>query len=109
MNRLPSPDELFERLRLAGVDWADKEAAASLLEETKKTLLASIMRDSLSEGVGKAETIALSSSKYQEHLVLMVEARREATKARVIYDSGRVFADQCRTWAATERAEMGIR
>ena len=105
------PTEIVERLRLRGEDWADKNAAAELLEETRKTFLAEVTAGHLrsGEGIGKAETLALTSPNYREHLEKMVEARRHANRARVAYDSGRVFAELLRTKAATERAQMDLR
>ena len=37
------PEKIFHQLAEAGEEWADKQAAAELLEETKKTLLAELM------------------------------------------------------------------
>ena len=36
------PDEMRRRLEDLGVDWADKNAAASLLEETERALMSEI-------------------------------------------------------------------
>jgi hypothetical protein len=38
-----APESIYKQLVQAGEEWADKEAAASILEETKKTLLAELM------------------------------------------------------------------
>lgn len=104
------PTEIVERLRLRGEDWADKNAAAELLEETKSTLLATIATQSMRDGASaaKAELEAKATEAYADHLEKMVEARRHANRARVAYDSGRVFAELLRTKAATERSQMEL-
>ena len=105
------PAKLVERLVQAGEEWADKNAAAELLEETKSTLLATlaVAHIEIGDSAAKAELRAKSSAAYADHLKDMVEARRQANRARVRYDSGRVFGDHIRTKAATERAQMEMR
>ena len=104
-------NEIVDRLIEAGNDWADKNAAASLLEETKKSLFSTLAQEyaPLCKHAVEAERKALSDVRYGEHIERMVEARKEADRARVRYDSGRVYADLQRTNAATTRTEMGIR
>lgn len=106
-----SPDEVWERLRLAGDEWADLNYAAQLLEETKKSVLAQITSRFMAGGASKAaaEVEALAHDDYLEHLRSMVAARRDANKARVTYDTGKVWAEQSRTKAATDRAQMNLR
>ena len=89
---------------------ADKNAAAEILEETKGTLLATLASVHMKDGASaaKADVEARSDPQYRGHLTLMVEARREANKARVRYDSGKVYAELLRTKAATERAQMDL-
>jgi hypothetical protein len=38
------PNRIYHEIVTAGEDWTDKEAAAELLEETKKTVLAELMQ-----------------------------------------------------------------
>ena len=40
-----NPDRLHARIVVLGETWAELDGAASLLEETRKTLLAKLMRD----------------------------------------------------------------
>jgi hypothetical protein len=40
------PNKVAEKIRLAGDDWADKDYAASLLEETKKVLYSKLFLES---------------------------------------------------------------
>ena len=102
------PERIYKQLTDAGEDWVDKNAAAELLEETKKTVLAELM--SGEDGARNArEDSALASAVYKLHLTNMVTARREANRARVRYDSMKVLAEMRRTQESTRRAEIGIR
>jgi hypothetical protein len=131
-NRHPSEDpalgaifKQFDPVKLThdvitlGEEWADKDAAASALEETKKTTLASIqleyMDASRSSGLGEkpkampvsqAELKALSDPRYEQHLELMVLARKEANRSRVRYDMGKMRLELMRSLQATMRNEM---
>jgi hypothetical protein len=92
----------------AGEDWADKEAAAELLEETKKTVLAELMSSEQGTNADR-ERRALANPAYKLHLTNMVAARKEANRAKVRYDSGKVLAEMRRTQESTRRAEANIR
>jgi hypothetical protein len=101
--------ELHERLRLAGEEWADLDAAATLLEELKKVTLAQIMSQHAGMSNAAAETAALASEAYTEHLGKMTRARNAANKALVKYKSAQMYVELMRTEAATRRAEMGLK
>lgn len=100
------PHTLHQRLVDLGEDWADKDAAASLLEETRKSILAELARQAEGKSVAERETNALATEAYQEHLAEMVEARRVANRAKVNYDAARAWIDITRTVEATKRQEM---
>lgn len=106
------PNTLTTRLVKAGEEWADKDAAATLLEETKSTVLSQLIQiqlgqnDSLS--MAKAEVLAKSTQAFREHLAKMVEARKEANKARVRWISGQAHVDLIRSMEASRRAEMKL-
>ena len=106
-----SPSEIASKLAEAGHEWADKEAAASLLEETRKSVRAQLACEYI-EGAGsaaKAELLAEADQRYTEHLTAMVEARKQANVARVNYDSGKIWTEMVRTAEATKRAELQMR
>jgi len=100
------PDKLHARLISLGEDWADKEAAASLLEETRRSVRAELMRESNATSVAAAEAQAEAAMKYKEHLKDMVEARRIANRANVNYKAAMVYIDLYRSHEATRRAEL---
>ena len=108
-------DEEVEKVTRLGIEWAEKHETASLLEETKKTLLAQliggIMAASRKDGkkgisFAQAETEALADVRYEAHLNAMTEARREANKARVRHETAGVRLEMLRSLMANRREEM---
>jgi hypothetical protein len=97
-------------LDAAGSEWANADAAARLLEETKNTVRAELERQHLTGGMtsAKAETFALADPNYRAHVESMVEARRKANLARVLFDSLRAEVELIRTVESTRRAEMRL-
>lgn len=102
------PDKAYAALVKAGEDWADADAAASLLEETKKPMLAQLKLQSAEKTDAARETQALASPQYKEFLQEMVGARKHAIKLRVRYDSAKTLAEHRRTQESTRRAEAQI-
>jgi hypothetical protein len=116
-----NPESLTNGVIASGEDWADKDAAASALEETKKTTLASFILERVdagrSGGLGEkakvvsvtyAEQAALADPRYVMHLELMVAARQESNRARVRYDLGKMKLELIRSLQATLRNEINI-
>lgn len=102
------PEAIYRKLEATGDAWVDCNAAAEILEETKKSVLAELMNGK--EGPKtERESQALASPVYKLHLTNMVAARKEANRARVKYDSMRVLAEMRRTQESTRRAEANIR
>lgn len=102
------PEKIYHQIITAGEEWSDKDAAADLLSETKKTVLAEIM-NGLSGAASERERIALADPIFRLHLTNMVTARKDANRARVRYDAVRVLAEMRRTQESTRRAEANIR
>lgn len=116
------PNRLTAEVVTLGEDWADKDAAATSLEETKKTLLARLTLEYISAGltsggagerpksmpVSQAELKALADPRYEQHLDLMVNARQESNRMRVRYDMGKMRLELVRSLQATMRNEMRI-
>lgn len=115
-----NPDTLVAAVIETGEDWADKDSAASSLEETKKSFLARLTLEYSARGVAsskpgepvkpisiaQAEARALADPRYEQHLELMVSAREHANRARVRYDLGRMKLELMRSWLATARNEI---
>ncbi|MDO8416304.1 MAG: hypothetical protein Q7S87_08855 [Agitococcus sp.] len=115
------PEKLTNNVIVNGEDWADKDAAASALEETKKSMLASYILETVAGArsgalgekartvsMAQAEQTALADPRYIMHLELMVAARQESNRARVRYDLGRMKLELIRSLQATLRNEMNI-
>ena len=102
------PSRIYIELIATGEHWSNADAAAWLLEETRKPVLAEIKLRSDEKSDAARETVALASTEYREHVAAMVEARRVANLARVRYDAVRMLAEMRRTEQATRRAEMQL-
>jgi len=102
------PDHLHHKMVQLGEIWADYDAAASLLEESKKSVLAELTLGA-SGGVAERERAALASDAYQAHVSEMVEARRKANRAKVNYHAAQTWCDLARSMETTRRVEMGMR
>lgn len=105
------PHKIAERYRNDGWTWADKDGAASLLEETRKTLRSQIALKFLPDAgsVSKAEMNAEATEEYIIHVRNMVDARTQANRARAQFDADRAFIDLIRSQESTKRAELSMR
>ena len=104
------PDRIYAHIIEAGEEYCDKEAAAELLEETRKTVLAELMNaEDKAMSMAARESLALADPVYKLHVTNMVIARKEANKARMRYDAVKVLAEMRRSQESTRRAEMNLR
>lgn len=103
------PERSFHELERAGLYWADADAAASMFEESKKSVLADLMNETNGGTNAERERRALASQIYKQHVEKMVAARKEATRAKVRYDALKVLAEMRRTEESTRRAEASLR
>lgn len=104
-----NPDELHHRVVALGEEWATLNAAADLLEESKKTVLAELQKQAQGGGVAERERTALADPIYGDHLDAMVDARRKANIARIHYDAAKAWIEMARSMESTRRAEMQMR
>jgi hypothetical protein len=98
------PTKLYHKMVEAGNDWADKQAAYQVLDDTRNTVLARLMQASKAPSVAAKEIDAKASKEYEQHIKAAQEAQSAALKARVKYDAIRTWIDLQRTRAANERA-----
>ncbi len=103
------PEVVYKKIADAGEEWADAEAAAAMLEETRKSVLARLMNESTVASIAGKEMMALADPEYRRFVEGMVTARKVANKARVRYDSAKVLAELRRSQESTRRAEMTFR
>ena len=106
---LRDPARFAQGIVTRGTEWADKDAAAAMLEETRKSVLANEINRHADLPFGRAEALALASDAYKEHVAAMVEARRLANRAKVVYDGAKALMELARSAEATRRTEMGLR
>lgn len=95
-----------EHYRIAGERWANLEAAAQLLEDTKSAVLAQKCAELGGIPVNRAEQSVKSSRFWQEHIEKIVEARKEANKSKVELDYIRMKFYEWQSSQANSRAEM---
>ena len=101
-------NKVTERIVELGEEWADQNAAADILEETKTALLSELKTYSMEKSDAAKETEAKANPKFREHLEAMVEARRIANRAKVNYEAAKTWTDLLRTKEANLRAEMKL-
>ena len=108
---MSTPDELYNTLITLGEDWADKNSAADLLKENRKSIRAQVALQYLgkAKSIAQCELMAESDVDYIRHIGEMVKAERAANIARVNYDAWRTFIDLLRSKEATERAAFQMR
>lgn len=97
------PRDIYKNLVQAGTEWANADRVASLLEETKKVILAQLMNSSDAKTISAKEQEALANPLYQSHIEKMVEAREAANVAKVKYMSLQTGVELQRTKEVTER------
>lgn len=102
-------NKAYLNLVQTGEEWADKNAAADLLEETKKTVLSRLVNESQEKSHAAKESQAMTHPDYLAHLESMVEARRHANRARVRYDAAKALTELRRSEESTRRSEMNLR
>ena len=105
------PNVMMKKAEELGTQWAEADAAHGLQEDTMKTLLAQITNEFLEQGRNKttAETMAMASKEYAEHIKELGQARRDKNLSLVKYNSYKKWLDLIQTEEANLRAEMMIK
>ena len=109
LDAIRDPAKLAASIVQRGELWADCNAAADLLEETRSTLLAKITKEHLDQPAWKAEALSRADMRLEEHIKAMVDARRLSNLAKVRYDGARALGEFIRSAESTRRAEMQIK
>lgn len=97
-----------EQFRIAGEDWAEKEAAASLLEDSKSAVMAQRQVMLGDMAVNKAEQTVKASPEWMEYIEKTVEARKEANLAKVSMEVMRMRFTEWQSAEANQRAEARL-
>lgn len=101
-----------EQFRVIARKWVDADEAASIMEETKSTVLSEMISKVITENIGypvnRAELIAKSSPEYKEFIVQMVQLRSAANLLKVKMEYLRMRHHEENSREATKRAEMRL-
>lgn len=97
-----------EQYRIAGEEWADKESAAQLLEDSKSAVMAQWQTELGDMPVNRAEQTVKSSARWQSYIQDSVDARKAANIAKVRLEAIKMRAMEYQAKAANERTEMRI-
>lgn len=103
------PEKMAAELSERGLAWADAQAAAEALEESRKSVLAEYTLSFDVKSMAEREAMALASPDYRDHVASMVKARQAANRARVRFDVYKVFVELTRSKIATEREALRMR
>lgn len=103
-----NPDAIMLRLIELGEEHAEKLAIWRFYEDLEKSLLAqlTIKRMNGDKSRAQAEQEARACDEYTKHVRAGISAELNANKARVRYDSAKVWVDLMRSTNANRRAEM---
>lgn len=106
-----NPDEIERQMNQLGEELAAHQAAASLLENLRKTVRAKVWfkAPETLKAIDAKNAWADAHEDYEAHIRSMISARELCDKARVRYESFKIWCDLKRTAASTERAMMNIR
>lgn len=97
-----------EIYRMAGEDWADKEAAAQMLEDSKSSVMAQWQIELGDIPVNRAEQTVKASNRWRDYINDTVEARKAANKAKIYLESVKMRAMELHAAEANQRTEMKI-
>jgi hypothetical protein len=99
---------LSEQFRIIAKKWVDADSAASMLEETKSSVLAQMMAGQGDMPVSRAEMNVKASGEWREYVKSMVEAREKASLLKVQLEYIRMRFHEWQSHEATKRAEMKL-
>jgi hypothetical protein len=102
----PSNEPWSEQYRIMGELWADAEAAASLLEDSKSAVLSQRMAMLGDIAVNKAEMTVKASREWQEHIEKIVAARKNANLLKIRMEFCKMKYHEEQGIEASKRAEM---
>ncbi len=104
MDNRPLSEQFYE----AALDWSDKEAAASLLEDLKSSVMSQMMTKFGDIAINKAEKEVKASQEWVGHVTAIVEARHEANRAKAYMEVLRMRFQQWQNEQANARTEARL-
>lgn len=107
-----SNEPISEQFRLTAKKWVDADEAASLLEETKSSMVSDmvgkLLENDMKLAVNRAELLAKSSPEYKEFITEMVKLRSRANLLKVQLEYIRMRHSEQQSFEATARAERRL-
>lgn len=97
-----------EQYRIAGEEWADAEAAAQLLEDSKSSVMAQWQTELGDLPVNRAEQTVKASARWRGYIQDTVDARKAANIAKVRLEVVRMRAMEHQAKEANQRTELRI-
>lgn len=97
-----------EQFRIVSKKWVDAEAAASLMEDTKSSVMAERMLALGDMPVNRAEMIVKASPEWKEHLQIMNMHRQAANRLQAQKEYVRMKFMEWQSENANKRAEMRL-
>lgn len=97
---------ISEQYRTVGMQWADADAAAELLENSKTAVLAERMQAYSHLPVNRAEATVKASTEWHEYIEKMVDARKTANRLKIQMEFLKMRYYEHNSHEATARAEL---
>jgi putative sterol carrier protein len=97
-----------EKYRMAGEDWCDKEAAATILEDSKSAVMAQWQTELGDIPVNRAEQTVKASTRWADYIRHAVDARKAANLAKIRLEVVRMKAMEYQSKEANTRTELKI-
>lgn len=99
---------LTEQYAKAAHEWVDAEAAASILEDTKSSVLADMMGKLGDIAINRAEQQVKSSEEWRNHVISIVKARETANRCKVKLEYLRMRFQEWQSQEANNRIEARL-
>ncbi len=102
---------ISEQYAEAAAQWVDADAAADILETTKSAVLAEMMGRAMTDGaksIAAAEQIVKATPEWRDHVIKIVEARREANHHKVTLEYLRMKFQEFMSQEANARIEVRL-
>lgn len=97
-----------EQYRIRGLEWADADAAASILEDTKSAVLSEMLLQHADKPVNRAEALVKASPAWRDHIGKMVAARQKANRLKVETEFLKMKFNEWQSHEATKRTEARL-
>ncbi len=105
---MDSNETLSEQFEKMGIEWADADAAANLLEDCKSAVLAERVLSAGDMAHNKAEATVKASAYWRDYVERTVEARHKANLMKVKMEALRMRYGEWSSNAANERVQARL-